>query len=109
LLWFKKDCQHYFGRILVDGYQYCIKCNLAVKPQDQQPECLHKWNRVKTVDVKDEWEDIVGHRDVLQCTLCGEMKSFLIKELAGHERSWFDVSRLVPKPVLNKLRERFKE
>jgi hypothetical protein len=50
---FKEDCKHDWGPIKEDGYQYCIKCNLAhLVPTLESPKCEHVWEIEKQSQIQ---------------------------------------------------------
>jgi hypothetical protein len=76
-MWFfKKQCEHIFGPVNKDGYQYCTKCNFAVFiPR----KCEHIFE--KFADTKDWWtEDCYKKRTMKgqifhdRCGLCGRIR-----------------------------------
>lgn len=36
-------------------------------------KCKHKWVLIEKITIYDEYNDIVGHKAVLQCKKCGEI------------------------------------
>jgi len=71
------SCKHKYGDIREDGYQYCKKCNLAVKPSSIS--CQHKYKKISknylTERINEEQER-VGVLFISECKKCGDIKKF---------------------------------
>ena len=69
-------CNHKYGKVQEDGYQYCTKCNKAIAAP-----CPHKYERIKEYlntrilssggGSKQSIQQVEYH---LQCGHCGDIK-----------------------------------
>lgn len=58
-------CLHNWGDVK-DGYQYCTKCNKA-----RIIKCSHTLKTIRTYNIFNRRDELVGEGYVLQCTKCG--------------------------------------
>lgn len=75
---------HKFGKVEPDGFQYCLTCQMARKPE--QPHCVHEWETVKEIELarkeKINYESVMvkyGFLYVLRCKKCGQIDSKNVK------------------------------
>jgi hypothetical protein len=71
--WF---CFHQYGLVNDLGFQYCSKCGKArfVK----MPECKHVWYKSNTIE-HSTFNRVNNYTYVLECSKCGDMKTFKLK------------------------------
>ncbi len=66
---------HKFGKVEADGFQYCVKCNFARKPDP--PSCNHNWETIHKTDVFRRFHDmppkVIGYLYVSRCKICGDI------------------------------------
>ena len=73
---FKKffGCNHIYGMIQNDGFQYCKLCGKAsIAPRYET--CVHKWQIERILTSNSRYSDVVlKYIYILKCVHCGEMK-----------------------------------
>jgi len=65
--------KHQYEVVKKDGFQYCKKCGLAVKPA--KTICVHKWKKEEALERVTPDKRVVGVYFVLKCVHCGDMKN----------------------------------
>lgn len=64
------ECEHKYGRVRKDGYQYCVKCGIAREPLKNPPyPCVHQWEHDANITSNRDDNITVGVR--LRCIKCG--------------------------------------
>lgn len=62
---FKKECEHKFGTVQKDGYQYCEKCGKAILAP-----CKHDWKAHSSYTLV-QWGSVAtGRILVYECQKC---------------------------------------
>jgi ribosomal protein S27AE len=67
---FKKECDHFFGPVDENNFQYCSKCGRAVQVF---VECFHIWEEVESF-TKSTGSIVKDHIYKQVCKKCGEIK-----------------------------------
>jgi hypothetical protein len=70
------NCRHKFGKVELDGFQYCEECGTATKPSPVP--CDHKWVEIATTKKINDRNRVIGFISKLRCSKCGELKEFRI-------------------------------
>ena len=69
----KKECNHKYGAVNSNGYQYCVECNLA---RYVPKVCEHVWKIIEQREVTNiMYNSRIGFIYVQECDKCGEIKS----------------------------------
>lgn len=69
-------CYHKYDKIQEDGFQYCMKCGIARKPEVQVIGCQHQWEIFSKDVILGRMDRIAGELFVLRCSKCGDVKEF---------------------------------
>lgn len=73
---FKKifGCNHIYGMVQSDGYQYCEYCGKAILAPRFET-CLHKWENINTYSTSSRLTgNVIKITYVLRCVHCGDIR-----------------------------------